>query len=209
MNNKVGTIPVRVEGIQEKYQAALAADPYLEKNLAEIQRSATEAMEVVRESLFHLNPIQLGPVSVLGSLREALVATPLPPGIVVTTQGLEDLPTVQAGPRRLGLVFANLLENAADAMGGSGQIEIHGSEQDGQVVVTVSDSGPGIPPELHERIFEFNYSARASTHPGKLGFGLWWVKSLMARFGGSVAVESNGVQGTTFTLSLLPVKEIG
>ena len=39
------------------------------------------------------------------------------------------------------------------------------------VEVQVSDSGPGIPPELHERIFEFNYSASTS-HPGKLGFGL-------------------------------------
>jgi signal transduction histidine kinase len=39
-------------------------------------------------------------------------------------------------------------------------------------------------------------------HPGKLGFGLWWVKSLMARFGGNVSVESDGRSGTTFLLSL-------
>ena len=73
--------------------------------------------------------------------------------------------------------------------------------------ITVSDSGPGIPPELHARIFELNYSGRGGqARPGKLGFGLWWVKTLMARLGGSVAVESDGSNGTTFRLKL-PVAE--
>jgi signal transduction histidine kinase len=202
LNNKVGTIPVRVEGIQDKSAAALSADPYLAKNLEEIRRSAAEAMEVVRESLFHLHPIQLAPVSVSGSIREALSTTNLPEGVQVTVEGIEQLPPVQAGSTRLALVFSNLLENASDAMAGNGKISIRGGARDGLVEVTVSDDGPGIPLEIHERIFEFNYSARVSAHPGKLGFGLWWVKSLMARFGGSVLVESDGMHGSTFRLTL-------
>jgi len=202
LNNKVGTIPVRVEGIQDKSAAALNADPYLAKNLEEIQRSAAEAMEVVRESLFHLHPIQLAPVSVSGSISEALSTTHLPDGVQVSVEGIDQLPPVQAGSTRLNLVFSNLLENASDAMAGSGKIFIRGGVRDGHVEVTVSDNGPGIPPEIHERIFEFNYSARVSAHPGKLGFGLWWVKSLMARFGGSVTVESDGKNGSTFMLIL-------
>ena len=202
LNNKVGTIPVRVEGIQDKCQDALASDPYLEKNLAEIERSATEAMEAVRESLFHLHPIQLAPVSVAGSLREAQADTRLPPTVVVLVNGLEDLPAVQAGQKRLAWVFSNLLENASDAMGGHGRIEIQGRRLDGWVTVTVKDTGPGIPPDQQERIFEFNYSSRTTAQPGKLGFGLWWVKSLMARFGGNVSVDSDGHNGTTFLLTL-------
>jgi signal transduction histidine kinase/putative methionine-R-sulfoxide reductase with GAF domain len=202
LNNKVGTIPVRVEGIQDKSADILVADPYLARNLEEIQRSASEAMEVVRESLFHLHPIQLGPVSVAASIREALSSTRLPEGVRITVEGVEDLPAVQAGSARLALVFSNLLENASDAMSGKGNIAICGSARGGWVAVTVSDDGPGIPPEIHERIFEFNYSARATAHPGKLGFGLWWVKSLMARFGGNVSVESDGQRGTVFTLTL-------
>ncbi len=207
LNNKVGTIPVRVEGIQDKCETALSADPYLAKNLAEIQRSATEAMDVVRESLFHLHPIQLAPVSVAGSVGEALAAARLTAGVEVRVHNLDHLPPVQAGPKRLSLVFTNLLENAADAMGGQGRIEITGSSESGWVEIAVRDNGPGIPPELHERIFEFNYSSRASAHPGKLGFGLWWVKSLMARFGGNVNVESDGQHGTNFLLSLPVAKE--
>lgn len=207
LNNKVGTIPVRVEGIQDKCEPALAADPYLQKNLAEIERSASEAMEVVRESLIHLQPIQLAPVSVPASLREALATSALPAGITLTVDGLDNLPTVQAGSKRLSWVFTNLLENAADAMNGSGQIAIRGSTQGDRVEITISDDGPGIAPDLHERIFEFNYSARVSAHPGKLGFGLWWVKSLMARFGGSVSVESDGTRGSTFRLTLPRAQE--
>lgn len=207
LNNKIGTIPVRVEGIQDKCEAAIQADSYLDKNLTEIERSATEAMEVVRESLFHLHPIQLAPVSVAGSVREALVASRLPSGVLVTIETLDTLPPVQAGPRRLGLVFSNLLENASDAMGGVGTIHISGKATGGWVEVAVKDNGPGIPVELQEKIFEFNYSNRASAHPGKLGFGLWWVKTLMARFGGMVTVVSDGRNGTTFILNLPQAKE--
>jgi sensor histidine kinase regulating citrate/malate metabolism len=67
------------------------------------------------------------------------------------------------------------------------------------------DSGPGIAPEMQSQIFELNFSQAA--HPGKLGFGLWWVKTLMTRLGGSVAVESDGRDGTTFRLRL-PTAEV-
>ncbi len=206
LNNKIGTIPVRVEEIQDKCAPLLASDNYLDKNLVEIQRSATEAMTVVRESLVHLHPIQLAPVSVSRSVSEAVKGIRIPLGVEVTTEGLTILPPVQAGSTRLDLVFINLIENAIDAMmekGGTGwKIHISGTAANGWVKILVSDNGPGIPPQLHERIFEFNYSSRASAHPGKLGFGLWWVKSLIVRFGGSVSVESDGSTGTTFTLHL-------
>ncbi|MCL4560585.1 MAG: GAF domain-containing protein, partial [Chloroflexi bacterium] len=206
LNNKIGTIPVRVEGIQDKSQAALAQDVYLSKNLEEIEQSALEAMEIVHDSLFHLRPIEFSAVCVRDSVQEAIWAANLPPGIRVEVPVLAELPHVYAGPKRLSLVFVNLLENAADAMHGMGSILISGRILDQRVEVRVSDTGPGISPELHERIFELNYSSRSSETPGRLGFGLWWVKTLMARFGGSVNVESDGHSGTTFVL-LLPRME--
>ena len=56
MNNKVGTIPVRVQNIQDKYRPALEADSYLANNLKEIERCAMEAMQIVQENLSHLRP---------------------------------------------------------------------------------------------------------------------------------------------------------
>ena len=69
------------------------------------------------------------------------------------------------------------------------------------VEICVSDTGPGIATELHNQIFELNFS-RTGAQPGKLGFGLWWVKTLMTRLGGSVSVESDGHHGTAFRLRL-------
>ena len=206
LNNKVGTIPVRVEGIQDKCQPALQADPYLEKNLVEIEHSASEAMQIVSESLFHLHPIQLGSVWVSECVKEAAASLSIPAGIQLLTEGLEDLPPVLAGHKRLSMVFFNLFDNAVDAMGTSGLIRVSGEKRGDWVEVSVADSGPGIAHELHEKIFEFNYSSHQAERPGKLGFGLWWVKTLLARFGGKISIDSDGRSGTTFRLSL-PVGE--
>ncbi len=201
LNNKVGSIPVRVQGIQDKCQAALLADPYLAANLEEIERSACQAMEAVRESLAHLHPISLAPVSVVACVEAAIAAARLPAGVRVEREGLEGLPQVTAAQRSLTLVFANLLENAAEAMQGEGVVQVRGMAGDSWVEIAVQDTGPGIPPELHERIFEF-YSGRTTARPGRLGFGLWWVKTLMVRLGGAIAVESDGAHGATFRLRL-------
>ena len=87
-------------------------------------------------------------------------------------------------------------------MNSSGTIDIHGLAGPEWVEVSVIDNGSGIAPELQDQIFELNFSGRAGAQPGKLGFGLWWVKTLMTRIGGSVIVESDGLHGATFILRL-------
>lgn len=206
MNNKVGTIPVRVQTIQDKYRSLLESDAYLAKNLAEIERSALDALQIVQENVSHLRPIRMEQVLVATCVADALLATQVPNGVSIRTEALENLPKVLAGRKSLTLVFKNLIENAIDAMKGKGEIILQGASAAGWVEVAVRDSGPGILPELHEKIFELDFSGRADSHPGKLGFGLWWVKTLMTRLGGSVAVESDGSHGTAFLLRL-PIAE--
>ncbi|GAP21088.1 GAF domain-containing protein [Leptolinea tardivitalis] len=208
LNNKVGTIPVRVQSIQDKCAPALQADPYLANNLGEIERCAMEAMQTVRDNLSHLRPIRLEPVNIEGRIAEALQAAKLPPGIKIQLKGLSDLPLVTAGGQSLVFVFTNLIENAADAMQGKGIISINGKAFEKWVEITIRDTGPGIPPELHDRIFELTYSGRSGQRPGKLGFGLWWVKTLMTRLGGSVNIDSDGEHGTAFRLRLPRVEEV-
>jgi signal transduction histidine kinase len=202
MNNKVGTIPVRIQSIQDKYTKLLEKDTYLSNNLAEIEKSAGEAMQVAQENLAHLRPIRMGKVHIASRVADALRTVQVPAAITIETSGLDELPTVIAGGQNLTFVFVNLIENAIAAMHGHGLIAIQGSSKNGWVEVSVTDSGPGISPELHNQIFELNFSGRAGAHPGKLGFGLWWVKTLMARLGGSVTLESDGQHGTTFRLRL-------
>ena len=91
-------------------------------------------------------------------------------------------------------------------MRGEGIVQISGKTTPGWVEISVADNGPGITPEIQMLIFELNYTSRNKTKPGKLGFGLWWVKTVMSRLGGAVSVESDGVTGTIFCLRL-PYKE--
>jgi signal transduction histidine kinase len=209
LNNKVGAIPVRVEGIQDKCGPALAANPYLAANLAEIEAAALDAMATVRARLTLLHPIETAPVSVADCVADALAAARLPAGILVTADGLERLPPVMAGRETLALVIVNLLDNAQEAMTGSGRVTIHGRAAEDAVELAISDDGPGIAPDIQARIFDFRFSQRKRSDGGsratarsRLGFGLWWVKTMMTRLGGSVNVSSDGRSGTTFRLRL-------
>ncbi len=202
MNNKVGIIPVRIQAIQDKYRQTLETDSYLNKSLREIERSAMEAMQIVQENLSHLRPIRMEKVRVASCVSEAILAVQVSPNIHINVEGLDDLPMVIAGGQSLTLVFKNLIENANVAMNGNGNINIRGLTVPDWVEISIIDDGPGISPELHNQIFELNFTGRSGAQPGKLGFGLWWVKTLMTRLGGSVVVESDGQHGTTFILRL-------
>jgi GAF domain-containing protein len=200
MNNKVGAIPVRIQAIQDKYQHLLNTNDYLANNLREIELSAADAMQIVQENLSHLRPIRIEPIRIDARVAEAIHLVQVPDDVQIKTYGLEDLPTVMAGGQSLTFVFRNLIENAITAMKGAGAIHIYGATLPNCVEISVIDSGPGIAPELHSQIFELNFSRTAQS--GKMGFGLWWVKTFMTRLGGSITVESDGHQGTTFRLYL-------
>jgi len=143
-------------------------------------------------------------IQVAPRVTDAVRAVAAPADIQIEVSGLEQLPMVHASGQSLSFVFRNLIENAIDAMQGKGRITITGKQSSKWVKIDVSDTGRGIPAELHEQIFELEHSSR--THPGKMGFGLWWVKTLMTRLGGSVTVESDGAHGTTFHLRF-PIAE--
>jgi signal transduction histidine kinase len=202
LNNKIGTIPVRIEGIEDKSRQALESDTYLRSNLEEIGTSARQAIEIVSESLYHLRPIHFTNVCIAESVAAAIRMVNIPDEVQLHLEALDELPCINAGARRLSLVFVNLIENAIDAMQAQGTITISGRSEADWIRVQVYDTGPGIPPESQERIFEFNYSSRSGDTPGKLGFGLWWVKTLLARLGGNIRVESDGLSGTTFWIDL-------
>ncbi len=201
LNNKVGTIPVRVQSIQDKCAAILHAEPYLATNLSEIENSASMAMNSVRESLSLLHPLQHMPTSIGACVADAIAMVEPAETVLIHSHDLDALPEI-AGKQSLTLVFANLIDNAVNAMEAKGTITIRGNAKDDWLYIALSDTGPGIPAELQNGIFEFSFSHQTTNHKSKLGFGLWWVKTLMARLGGSVTVDSDGHNGTTFWLKL-------
>jgi signal transduction histidine kinase len=105
---------------------------------------------------------------------------------------------VGCDPHALRQVLMNLVLNAQQAMGTGGVITIAVGQEDQYGTIAVSDTGPGIPEELRERLFRpFNTSKK-----GGSGIGLALVKRFVDNFGGAVSVETEEGRGTTFRLKL-------
>jgi len=112
-----------------------------------------------------------------------------------------ELPNIEASGRDLNQVWTNLLDNAADAMNGHGTLTIRATQEDGEAVVRISDTGPGIEATVRDRIFDPFFTTK---EPGKgTGLGLHTVHTIVTRSGGQISVDSD-TSGTTFTLRFPP-----
>lgn len=122
--------------------------------------------------------------------------------VTLTVSG--DECTAALSPDRLREVILNLAENGIKYNRPGGQVSITTGCENGQAVLTVSDTGIGIPPESLDRIFERFYRVdRGRTRKaGGTGLGLAIVKHIVALYGGHIQVESQLDQGTTFRITL-------
>ena len=112
----------------------------------------------------------------------------------------EERPRVRAPAHELTQIVLNLLLNAADAVAGEGSILIELTRTGDQFLLSISDSGPGIPEGLLSRIFDPFFTTKP---PGKgTGLGLAVCLSLVERFGGKLWAENNKNGGARFNLAL-------
>ncbi len=111
---------------------------------------------------------------------------------------------VQGDRARLKQVVVNLLDNAIKYTPESGRIRLSVSEADGQAVLEVSDTGPGIPPEALPHVFDrfFRVDQVRSRDLGGAGLGLSIVKSICTAHGATVRVFSKPGLGSSFRVEL-------
>jgi two-component system, chemotaxis family, CheB/CheR fusion protein len=112
---------------------------------------------------------------------------------------------VHADPARLAQIFSNLLNNACKYTDEGGRIHLTAERQNGEVLVTVRDTGIGIPADRLASVFEMfsQVTSAAERSRGGLGIGLSVVKRLVDLHGGSVTVASAGPgQGSAFSVRL-------
>ena len=120
---------------------------------------------------------------------------------ITLTCSLSDL-TVRAGPVRLQQVLVNILSNAIDAVEGreTRRIDLLARIEADAVVLTITDSGPGVPPQVQDRVFDPFFSTKGV---GKgLGLGLSISYNIVHDFGGTLAVGDAPGGGACFTLTL-------
>jgi two-component system, OmpR family, sensor kinase len=103
---------------------------------------------------------------------------------------------------RLGQVITNLLTNAVNYNVENGEVRIAGESKNGTAIITVSDTGPGIPAEDLPHIFKRFYRAEKSRSSGRSGLGLSISKAIIDAHGGALDVISESGKGTTFTIRL-------
>jgi signal transduction histidine kinase len=121
--------------------------------------------------------------------------------LCVRSSGPADLTT---DADKLREVLTNLLHNAIEYNRPAGSVEVRVERQNGHLEVAVRDSGIGIAPEEQERLFERFYRADPSRQSEGLhaGLGLAIAKGYLDLMGGSIAVESQPGQGSTFRVHL-------
>lgn len=122
-------------------------------------------------------------------------------GIILNKALAENLPLCHADPQLIGQVILNLIINAAEAMKntrGDKRIEVTSSMQGTRIVLSVSDSGPGVPFHLRRKIFDPFYT----TKDGSTGIGLSLCERIIKDHGGSLTVLTSKWGGAEFKVEI-------
>ena len=207
-----------VLGFAELLRARFYEDPKAARMLEQISTSARRAGDLAQQLLayarggkYHPKPLCLN-----HEVRETLDLQrhAFPPGIELVIDLEDGLWSTRADPTQMQQIIMNLCLNAAEAMGSRGRLEVQTenavveadraetpeeTKPGRYVLLRVRDSGPGIPPEEIDRIFDPFYSTKAQGR----GLGLSAVYGIVKNHGGSVRVRSEPGSGSTFEV-LLP-----
>ncbi|HEY9638027.1 MAG TPA: AAA family ATPase [Coleofasciculaceae cyanobacterium] len=123
-------------------------------------------------------------------------------GIIVSKE-YADVPAILCYPEELNQVWTNLIHNAIQAMNNKGKLEIAVTEQTNHIVVQITDSGCGIPPDIKSRIFEPFFTTKPAGEGSGLGLDI--VNKIIEKHQGKIEVESQPGR-TTFSV-WLPIKQ--
>lgn len=184
--------------------------------LGTISASATRASQVVRQMLTFVRggEQRRAAVPLVPLVREAveMARVAFPKSIDIRQQVPDALWTVEADPAQLSQVLMNLAVNARDAMPEGGELTFaaenvaivdagpQGLPSGSYVVLSVADTGSGIPEEIRDRIFDPFFTTKPA---GKgTGLGLATARDIVAAHGGAIQVDSHPGQGTTFRIFL-------
>jgi len=186
---------------------AAHARQIMERQLAQMVRLVDDLLDVSRITTgkLTLRTESVALAAIVQSAVDAAAPTIEARGVTLTVSLPERPVNLTADPTRLAQVLFNLLHNAAKFTEPGGRIHLAAERGEGQVVITLSDTGIGIPPERLTSIFDMFAQLESSldrTHGG-LGVGLSLAKRLVELHGGTLAAHSEGVgRGSRFVVQL-------
>lgn len=145
----------------------------------------------------HKEPTDIG--TLIGDVVDSFSSTLEGLGIATNVDVEPDLAELDIDPQRIHQVLANLMSNAANHLPGGGVVSVRARQEATQIVVEVSDTGPGIPEEQLEHIFERFVSIGDSAGTG---LGLSIARDLVEAHGGSIDAANRAGGGAAFTVRL-------
>jgi PAS domain S-box-containing protein len=200
---------------------AITSDVYLAKTEladlpdSEAKKNALESIVEIEKNIDYINKIvqdlqdyarPLNPKvdeSDLKLIVENLIAkNGLPKNVKVNVKVADDARKIRADSYYLNRILFNLVTNAIQAMPQGGKLTIEAHKEANEAVITVGDTGVGIPKNIHDKMFTLMFTTKSKGQ----GFGLPVVKRMTESLGGTVSFESQEGQGTKFTIRLPPQK---
>jgi two-component system NtrC family sensor kinase len=176
---------------------------YLDAMTQGIREGAERARKIVRDlRVFARSDHDAWqPVDLHGEIESSLtLLNHLLKDRVTVHRKFGDLPSVECVRSQIDQVFLNVLANAAQAIQGPGELTIQTRAEDGFAVVTVADSGPGIPADVIGRIFDPFFTTKPVGEGTGLGLSISY--EIVKRHAGEIIAASQPSQGATLTLRL-------
>ncbi|MFZ1865101.1 MAG: ATP-binding protein [Polyangiales bacterium] len=185
----------------------LAADPTADDAAERLGIIVEEARRIhgIVQSLLTFSrrdetPVELQAIPVAGVVREAAKLAKLETDGCHIDLDLSVDASVLANPDGLTQVIVNLLNNARQACVPGATVYVRTGTGNGSVRIDVDDEGPGIPPELSDRVFEPFFTTKSDMQG--TGLGLSVSRQIIERFGGSLTYEPRKSGGSRFTITL-------
>ena len=173
---------------------------FIKSSIAKMDRLISAILNLTREGRREFEPVRID----TRELIEAIVTTVAHQASEAEAQiRIEPLPDIVSDRLALEQIFSNLIDNALKYLkpGVPGDITVRGRTKLGFAIFEIADNGRGIDPKDHQRIFDLFRRAGTQDKPGQ-GIGLAHVRALVRRLGGTMSVQSELNNGSTFTITL-------
>jgi len=190
-----GVLPTTPEELTSLHQETL----HLNRLITDLR-----TLSLAESGQLHLQKQTVEPGSLVQQVSDRMHLSAQEKNIILETDIASDLPPVQVDPERLMQVMTNLVDNAIRYNTNGSRVIVAVRPAKGHIELSVSDNGPGIPPEDIPHLFERFWRAEKSRNraTGGSGLGLAIVKQLIEAHHGEVQVESQTGSGTRFTIRL-------
>jgi NtrC-family two-component system sensor histidine kinase KinB len=191
------------DGGMSRHQIELLSG--IQEDLARMRNLTRDLLDLARGegAAITLHPVQIDLDQLMGAVTKTFTLQAQQKHVTLTSSFANELPEVRADPVKLSWVLSNLIANALRYTPSGGTVGVSSEAERAMVRLKVSDNGPGIAPEVRDRLFErFVQWSVNGAEPGTAGLGLAIAKEIVEAHRGRIFVDSTLGHGTCFTVEL-------